>query len=245
MNLRHSWIIAQKDLKIFMRKRTVLYTVVILPLLLSVLFPAIIEFSGRKTGGIPVSYLPTLLDAFAWFFVIIPAIIPAPIASYSIVGEKIEKSLEPLLVTPTTDGEILLGKTIAAFLPAIIATYAGASIFMALIDTVTHSRLGYLYYPNWGMGVILLLLAPLVTLLSIELNVISSSRVSDVRTAGQLGSLMFLPFIGIYLAGEIGLISLDTNTLLIIAGVVAVLDLVLFRISTSTFQRDQILTKWK
>jgi ABC-type Na+ efflux pump permease subunit len=245
MNLRHSWIIAQKDLKIFMRKRTVLYTVVILPLMLSVLFPAIIEFSGRKTGGIPVSYLPTLLDAFAWFFVIIPAIIPAPIASYSIVGEKIEKSLEPLLVTPTTDGEILLGKTIAAFLPAIIATYAGASIFMALIDTVTHSRLGYLYYPNWGMGVILLLLAPLVTLLSIELNVISSSRVSDVRTAGQLGSLMFLPFIGIYLAGEIGLISLDTNTLLIIAGVVAVLDLVLFRISTSTFQRDQILTKWK
>jgi len=245
MNLRHSWIIAQKDLKIFMRKRTVLYTVVILPLMLSVLFPAIIEFSGRKTGGIPVSYLPTLLDAFAWFFVIIPAIIPAPIASYSIVGEKIEKSLEPLLVTPTTDGEILLGKTIAAFLPAIIATYAGASIFMALIDTVTHSRLGYLYYPNWGMGVVLLLLAPLVTLLSIELNVIASSRVSDVRTAGQLGALMFLPFMGIYLAGEIGLISLDTNTLLIIACVVAVIDLLLFRISTSAFQRDQILTKWK
>ena len=245
MNLKHSWIIALKDLKLFMRKRTVLYTVVLLPLLLSVLFPAVIEFGGRRRGGIPVSYLPTLLEAFAWFFVIIPAIIPAPIASYSIVGEKVEKSLEPLLVTPTTDGEILLGKSIAAFLPAIIATYAGASIFMALIDAVTYSRLGYFYYPNWEIGVILLLLAPLVTLLSIELNVISSSRVSDVRTAGQLGALMFVPFMGIYLAGEIGLISLDTNTLLIIAGVVAVLDLALFRISTSTFQRDQILTKWK
>lgn len=245
MNLKHSWIIALKDLKVFMRKRTVMYTVVLLPLLLSVLFPAVIEFGGRRSGGISVSYLPTLLESFAWFFVIIPAITPAPIASYSIVGEKIEKSLEPLLVTPTTDGEILLGKSIAAFLPAIIATYAGASIFMALIDAVTYSRLGYLYYPNWEIGVILLLLAPLVTLLSIELNVISSSRVSDVRTAGQLGGLMFLPFMGIYLAGEIGLISLDTNTLLTIAGVVAVLDLVLFHISTSTFQRDQILTKWK
>lgn len=245
MNLKHAWIIAQKDLKVLMRKRTVLYTVVLLPLLLSVLFPAVIEFSGRRSGGIPVSYPPTLLEAFAWFFVIIPAIIPAPIASYSIVGEKIEKSLEPLLATPTTDGEILLGKSIAAFLPAIIATYAGASIFMALIDAVTYSKLGYLYYPNWEIGVILLLLAPLVTLLSIELNVISSSRVSDVRTAGQLGALMFVPFMGIYLAGEIGLISLDTTTLLIIAGVVALLDLVLFRISTSTFQRDQILTKWK
>ena len=245
MNLKHSWVIALKDLKVFMRKKSVLYTVVLLPLWLSVLLPLVIEFAGRRSGGIPVSYLPTLLEAFAWFFVVLPAVIPAPIASYSIVGEKIEKSLEPLLVTPTTDGEILLGKSIAAFLPAMIATYAGASVFMTLIDAVTYSRLGYLYYPNWEIGVVLLLLAPLVTLLSIELNVISSSRVSDVRTAGQLGGLMFVPFMGIYVAGEIGLISLDTNTLLIIAGVVAVLDLALFRVSTSTFQRDQILTKWK
>jgi ABC-2 type transport system permease protein len=245
MNLRHSWVIAMKDIKTFIRKRTVLYTVVLLPLMLSILFPLVVELSGRRTGGIPASYLPTLLDSFAWFFVIIPAVIPGPIASYSIVGEKIEKSLEPLLVTPTTDGEILLGKSIAAFLPAIIATYASATIFMAGIDAVTQGKLGYLYFPNSEMAVILLLLAPLATLLSIELNVISSSKVSDVRTAGQLGSLMFIPFIGIYLAGEIGIITLDTNTLLIIAAVVAVLVLVLFRISTATFQRDQILTKWK
>ncbi len=58
-------------------------------------------------------------------------------------------------------------------------------------------------------------------------------------------SLVFLPFIGIYLASEIGLITLDTNTLLIIGGVIAVLDVVLFRVSTSLFQREQILTKWK
>jgi ABC-type Na+ efflux pump permease subunit len=245
MNLRHSWIIALKDIKVFIRKRTVLYTVVLLPLLLSILFPLVIEFGGRKTGGIQGPYLVTLLDSFAWFFVLIPAIIPAPIASYSIVGEKLEKSLERLLATPTTDGEILLGKSIAAFLPAIIATYAGASIFMVLMDAVTYGKLGYYYYPNWNMGIVLLLLAPCALLLSIELNVITSSRVSDVRTAGQLGSLMFLPFIGIYLASEIGLITLDTNTLLIIAAVIAVLDVVMFRVSTSVFQREQILTKWK
>jgi len=234
-----------KDIKIFIRKRTVLSTVVLLPLLLSILFPLVIEFAGRRTGGIPASYLLTLLDSFAWFFVIIPAIIPGPIASYSIVGEKVEKSLEPLLVTPTTDGEILLGKSIAAFLPAIVATYAGATIFMVGIDAVTQGKLGYLYFPNWDIAVILLLLAPLTSLLSIELNVISSSRVNDVRTASQLGSVIFLPFIGIYLAGEIGVITLDTNTLLIIAAIMGVLVLALFRVSMALFQRDQILTKWK
>ena len=245
MNLRHSWIVALKDIKVFIRKKTVLYMVVLLPLMFSVVFPLVIEFAGRRSGGITGPYLLTLLHSFEWFFVLIPAIIPGPIASYSIVGEKVEKSLERLLATPTTDGEILLGKSIAAFIPAIIATFAGASIFMALTDAVTYGRLGYLYYPNWDMGIILFLLAPLALLLSIELNVVTSSRVNDVRAAGQAGSLMFLPFIGIYLASEIGLITLDANGLLIIAGVVAVLDVVLFRVSTSVFQREQILTKWK
>jgi hypothetical protein len=56
---------------------------------------------------------------------------------------------------------------------------------------------------------------------------------------------MFLPFIGVYLASELSLITLDTSTLLVIAGAIALLDVVLFRISTSLFQREQILTKWK
>jgi hypothetical protein len=76
-------------------------------------------------------------------------------------------------------------------------------------------------------------------------SVFATARVSDVRAASQLGSLMFLPFLGIYLAGEIGLISLGTNNLLIISAVLAALDLVLFRISTATFRREEILTKWK
>jgi ABC-2 type transport system permease protein len=245
MNLGKSWIIAAKDLKSFIRKRTVLYTAVLLPLLLSILFPLIVEFSSRKGGGIPATALPQFLNAFAFFYVIIPAIIPTPIASYSIVGEKIEKSLEPLLATPTTDGEILLGKYLAAFLPAMVATYAGAAIFMTLMDSITYGKLGYLYYPNWGIGLTLLILAPLAATISVEASVIASSRVSDVRSASQLGSLMFLPFMGIYLAGEIGLITLDTNTLLIIAGVLALIALALFRVSTATFRREEILTKWK
>lgn len=245
MNVAKSWIVAAKDLKSFLRKRTVLYTAVALPLLLSVLFPLVLEISSRRGRGIPATALPGLLDAFAFFFVIIPAIVPTPIASYSIVGEKIEKSLEPLLATPTTDGEILLGKFIAAFLPAIVATYAGATIFMTLMDSVTYGTLHYLYYPNSAFALILLVLAPLSATISIEVSVIASSRVSDVRSASQLGGVMFLPFLGIYLAGEIGLITLDANTLLIIAGVLALAALALFRVSTATFRREEILTKWK
>ncbi len=204
----------------------------------------VIIYSQSKNGGIPPSYLPGLLNAFAFFFVIAAATLPSAIASYAIVGEKVEKSLEPLLATPTTDGEILLGKSIAAFIPPLVACWAGLSAFMAIMDRLTFNSLGYLIYPSWSIGVIFLLI-PIATILSIELSVIASSRVSDVRSANSVGGLMFIPFMVIYLASEIGVITLNTDNLLIISGALLIVDLALFYFSVATFRREEILTKWK
>ena len=244
MNLGSSWIIAAKELKIFRRKRSIILGTIFFPLLLDVLFPLVILYAQSKSGGIPASYLPELLNAFAFFFVIAAATLPSAIASYSIVGEKVEKSLEPLLATPTTDGEILLGKSIAAFIPPALASWVGLSAFMVLMDRLTSNALGYLLYPNWSIGVIFLLI-PIAAVLSIELSVIASSRVSDVRSANSIGGLMFIPFMVIYLAGEIGVITLNTENLLIISGAILIADLALFYFSVATFRREEILTKWK
>jgi hypothetical protein len=56
---------------------------------------------------------------------------------------------------------------------------------------------------------------------------------------------MVLPFAGIYVAGEIGRISLETNNLLIISAVLLFVNAILFFVSRSTFRREEILTKWK
>jgi ABC-type Na+ efflux pump permease subunit len=245
MNLGTAWIVASKDLKSIRKKKSVLYGLILFPLLLAFLFPAVVVLEARNgSGGIPAEVLPGLLDAFSFFFVIAAATLPTAIASYSIVGEKVEKSLEPLLATPTTDGEILLGKSIAAFLPPIIATYASATLYMTLMDNLVYSKIG-LYYPNWHIGIILFLVIPLAEILSIESSVIASSRVSDVRAANQLGSLMFIPFMIIYLASEIGVITLNDSNLLIISGVLLLADVALFFFSSATFRREEILTKWK
>jgi len=246
MNLRHSWIIATKDLKAIRHRKTILYTLVITPLALSLLFSYIVQYAVSSSApGTSVLSYAFLLDAFQFWFVIIAAILPSPIASYSIVGEKVEKSLEPLLATPVTDGEILLGKCLAAFIPTILASYAAATIYMALADRALYSAVGYLYYPNWDMIVILLLLTPVTCVLSIEMNVIVSSRVVDVRSASQLGGVIFAPFMGLYIAGELDLITLDAITLLVISAILAALAIGLFFVSTRTFQREEILTKWK
>jgi len=238
------WKIARKEMKVLSRKKSVVYYIVALPLILSVLFSLIVQNQIATSAGI-VSDYSLGLESLTYFFVVFAAILPASIAAYSIVGEKVEKSLEPLLSTPTTDGEILLGKSIAAFVPPILAIWAGASIFMAATDYLTRGLLSYYYFPNWTSGIMLFLLAPLAAVFSIELAVIASSRVSDVRGANQIASLMFIPFMGVFLAAVQGLVTFDASTLLTFPGIVLVADVALFFLSTSTFRREEILTKWK
>jgi ABC-type Na+ efflux pump permease subunit len=245
MRLSKAWIIAEKDFAIFRKKKSVIYSVVLFPLFVSISLPLIVQFIGSKSGGIPAEALPTVLNAYSLFFITGAVTLPTAIASYSLVGERLQKSIEPLLATPTTEREILLGKSIAAFLPPIAAIYTGAVIFMALIDSITSSTLGYSYFTNWNMGVIMFLLAPLGSILSIEFNILISSRVNDVRAAQQLGGIVALPFVGLYVLAEASILSLESRNLLIISASLVAIDVILFYISEAVFRREKILTKWK
>jgi ABC-2 type transport system permease protein len=103
----------------------------------------------------------------------------------------------------------------------------------------------YLYYPNLSTGITLLLVVPLAEILSIESSVIASSRVSDVPGCKPNRGLMFIPFSIIYLASEIGFLTLNDTKLLIISGAILLVDIALFYFSIATFRREEILTKWK
>ncbi len=246
MRLSKAWLVASRDFKIFRRQKNIWYSIIVFPIIISVLFPLILEYTAQRTSGLLLAAnLPNLLDSFSFFIVIGAAFIPLGIASYSIVGEKVEKSLEPLLATPLADGEILLGKAIAAVLPTLAAMYAGAAVFMVGVDAATIGKLGYNYFPNWTFAILLLVLVPVAVVMSVLYSVIVSSRVNDVRSANSFGIFIFLPFLAIYLASEIRIISLDINGILIIAGILSAIDVILYFIGTAAFQREEILTKWK
>lgn len=242
MSLETSLTIASKEWKVIRRTRGIFAYTVALPLFISIIFSLYV--SNLAAGGLPLTY-SLGLTMLTFVFVILAAVLPSAIAAYSIVGEKIEKSLEPMLTTPTTDGEILLGKTIAAFVPPLLATWVGALIFMAATDYVTHGALSFYYFPNWSAVIMLLLLAPLAALFGIGLAIIASSRLGDVRAANQIAGLVYLPFLLIFLAGSTGGVTLDVGNLLVIAIILAVADVVLFYLSMVTFKREEILTRWK
>ena len=91
----------------------------------------------------------------------------------------------------------------------------------------------------------LLLLVPAGITLSIEISSMASSRVSDPRSAYQLSMAGFIPFFIVYVMTEISIISLTNTNLLIISGIVAALDILLYPLVIKTFNRDKILTSWK
>jgi ABC-2 type transport system permease protein len=247
MRLSKSWIIASKDFAVFRKKKYIIYTIVFVPLLVAFLIPAVIWFvEQRNSSRTSPAELVILLPAFSFFFLILGGYLPTTLASYSLVGEKVEKSLEPLLATPTTDSEILLGKGIAAFIPPLAGVLVGSAIFMTLMDFATRSKLGYYFFPNWNAVIVLFIMVPLALVLSVEWNVIVSSRVSDVRIAQQFGLLAMIPLLGIYVSGEVNLIDLGvTNNLLYISAALVAADVILFMLARATFRREEILTKWK
>ena len=245
MRLSKAWLVAIRDFKVFKHQKTMLYAVVIFPVLISIIPSVVLHFAINRNPPLPAVGIPPILEAFSMFLIIGCAFGPLGIAAYTIVGEKIEKSLEPLLASPLTDGEILLGKTISAVLPTLIAMYTGAVFFIVGTDIVTYPVLNYYYFPNWTIAVIVLLGMPAATMMSVEFGVIVSSRVNDVRSSTNFGALMFFPFLIIYIAGQLKIITLDTDSLLIISVILFGIDIVLFFISKAMFQREEILTKWK
>jgi len=239
MNWQNVATIARKDLAIMMTRRSLRIALVVLPLGLAVLFSQIIAH-----GNFTADELPQWLNAFLFFFMIYTGALPATIASYSMVGEKVERSLEPLLATPASDGEILLGKALAALTLPLLAMWAGMVTLMALCDAFTHATLGYLYFPNWMAAVTVFAVAPLLATMAVAFSVLVSARVSEVRTAQQLGGLAAVPGIGLYVGLVSGAFSLDLASLGVMCGVLAVIDIALALAARATFHREEILTRW-
>ena len=244
MRFWKSWLLAKKDMSILRKKKAIMVGLIVLPLFLGIGLPSLIEFLLVRKS-LEVAYAENLLGAFGFFFVIFSVFLPLYVSSYSLVGEKIEKSIEPLLSTPTSDEEILVGKYIGAFIPAILAIYLGATVFMILVDFFTSGRFGYFYFPNLSFAIILFIAIPLACIYAISFSVFISGRVNSVQGAYNLGVLSVVPFIILYVMGEIGIVSLDSDiNVLIISGILLVMAILMFLVSRATFQREEVLTNW-
>jgi ABC-2 type transport system permease protein len=182
---------------------------------------------------------------FMVLFLMMPLMVPVTIAAYSIVGEKITRSLEPLLATPVSTAQLLLGKGLAAALPGIVMTWFSYAIFLvfARLFAVSDRVFSVFINPMWLIA--MFVLSPLLTVMAVNVGIIVSSRTSDPRAAEQLGSLIILPLMVLFIGVMSGFIMLNATTFWLSSLIVLVLDAGLLYLGVTLFQRETILTRWK
>jgi len=185
-----------------------------------------------------------LARTFLTIFLILPLILPLTIAAHSIIGEKQMRSLEPLLATPIRTGELLLGKSLSAMAPAVVATWLAYLLFFAVAPWVVTGRVYQaLLDPMWLAAA--LLLAPLLSLLSVSCGVVISSRVNDTRAAQNTGGLLVLPVVALLGGQALGWVLLDYRLMLAGCLLVALIDAGVLWVGVLLFDRETILTRWK
>lgn len=201
---------------------------------------------SRAFQGLPVreQFQGAVALQFLTLFMLVPLFIPLSIAAQSVVGEKRDRTLEPLLATPLHTGELLLSKALAPLAPGVFATWGGYAAYAATGRAIVDSdRIDAVVFGALPL-VVVLLLGPLVSLVGTGLALIVSSRSTDPRAAEQASAVLVLPVMGAFAAQLLGVVEISVPLLLTTAAALAVLCVVLMLIAARIFARSNILIRW-
>lgn len=259
--MRNVWLILGKEWLEIRQQPMLLLGIVLPPLFLSLgplalllLIPHIdLNDAALNTGNMPqmAGLKPVemvqvqIAMMISLFYLILPGIITSIIASYSIVGEKVSRTLEPLLATPVKTWELLLGKCLGSLLPGIGAMWSSALVFvlgLVLFGADPHV-LATVFNPAWL--VLVLVWAPLLAVIAIAVMIAISSRVNEPRTAQQASAWLVVPLLAMVFSQVGGLQVFGLGFTLGIALLLFLLAMGALWLTTLIFRRETILTRWK
>jgi ABC-2 type transport system permease protein len=231
--------VVRKELRDFRRKRSIVATMCILPLFFLVepvitIFVATPSTSGaalQKSLILPILYL-----------LLIPTIMPSTLAAYSVVGEREQGTLEPLLTTPIRQQEFLLGKAMSVMIPTLALSYALFGLFLGAVRLVANSAVASAVFHDSPVILALFLLAPLMAAWGILVGMAVSVRATEVRVAQQLGTLASLPPVVVIILLAVGVVSPTFSVALEFVVGLLVIDALLLRFVSGMFDRERLVT---
>jgi uncharacterized membrane protein SpoIIM required for sporulation len=211
-------------------------------LLLTLIFPFIMNLSTRIAIAFVEAYqatiIPLHLIPFALMIVgFFPITFSLVIALETFVGEKERNSLEPLLGSPLSDSSLYLGKLLAALAPPLLASYLGIGTYLvSLYFSIS-------YIPEPGVLLQIVVMTSMEAMLMVAAAVVASAHTTSVRAANLLASFIIMPM-AFLLQGESVLLFWGYyDALWFVIAALAVVDVILFRIGTMTFNREEILAR--
>lgn len=240
--MRFNWArvgaILQKELRDYRRNRFIIYTMAFLPLVF-IAAPMVQLFTIKV--AVTSAKLDTRIGVSLLYMLIIPAVIPSVLSAYSVVGEREQGTLEPILTTPIHREELLLGKALAALLPALTVAYVIFGIFLGATAVFAPPTVASAVFTRAHL-LVQLLFTPLVAGWSIWVGIAISTRMSDVRAAQQLSMLASLPPLAIVALMSFNVVAPSLGLALGLAGAFVLIDGLAWRVVAALFDRERLVT---
>jgi ABC-2 type transport system permease protein len=238
MSLERVGSVVRKEVREFRRNRFVIGTMAVLPLVF-LITPMITIFRTPESAS--ASQVRAAFGVISLLMLVVPVVLPPVIAAYSVVGEREQGTLEPVLTSPVRASELLLGKAVATFLPSVGLAYA---IYLVILISI---RLGaadvvsdVAFHPPQLLAQLLFI--PLLALWSIWVGIGISSRATDVRVAQQLATLASLPLLAFTSLISFQLIKPSVPLAIGLALALFAIDVAGWRIVARLFDRERLIT---
>jgi ABC-type Na+ efflux pump permease subunit len=255
-----TWLVLRREWAELKQNRFLVLSTVALPIVLCGVSVAVAVATARAEvqadevrslmGQVPAHYSPrqallmVLFKQLLGIFLAVPAIIPALISAYSVIGEKQLRTLEPVLATPIRVWELLAGKALAALLPALAATWFAFGCTILLLHGLLPPEGRAIAPPNAEWALAVFAVSPLIAFGSNTLTVLVSARARDPRAAHQFSSLIVLPILGVVLAQLARGILLGPGFWAGVAAALVVVDAILLALASRWFKREAILASF-
>jgi ABC-type Na+ efflux pump permease subunit len=225
----------RKEVREYRRNGFIVLTMAIIPLIF-LIQPLIIVF------GLPAAAANELAHGHLLLYMLgIPALVPAAVAAYAVVGERQQGTLEPVLTTPVRREEFLLGKVLAALVPSVAIAYAVYAFFLACVELFAQPAVASALIRGPDL-LAQLLFTPLLAAWSIWVGIAISARASDFRVAQQLGTLASLPTAVLAALVAFDVIHPTLGLALGLGAALLLLDGAGWRIVSATFDPERLIT---
>jgi ABC-2 type transport system permease protein len=171
----------------------------------------------------------------------VSVLVPAVMSAYSVVGEREQGTLEPVLTTPVSRAELLTGKAAAIFIPAAALGYLIFGVFVAITQLVAAPPVAAAvrHAPQLPAALVFI---PLLAGWAIWAGLAISARVSDTRVAQQLAVLGSLPPVALAALMSFQVISPTFALAAALAGGLLAVDSAACLVVARLFDRERLIT---
>ena len=175
------------------------------------------------------------------FFLIIPIMASSVMAASSFVGEKEKHTLETLLYSPLSLGQLFQSKILAGFSVGMMISYSSFAAMLLVMELEFFFLTGNLLLPAASWLAIMLLIAPAISLVAIAVTVRSSAKAQTIEEAQQRAVFLIFPIFALVIGQFMGLILISAGLLWGVGIVLAALAILLVKGAAGNFTYEKLL----